>query len=108
MLCPFFMRKISHDISHRLCPFRIAHRRRVFKVCFASITPYRVEYGSHIIFGTSQVETVGDCYVAVAGLPDPRPDHAVIMARFARECVQRMQQVVQKMEVELGPDTGKS
>jgi class 3 adenylate cyclase len=31
-----------------------------------------------------KVETIGDCYVAVCGLPDPRKDHAVVMARFAR------------------------
>jgi class 3 adenylate cyclase len=44
-------------------PFdEIAKRRRVFKV-----------------------ETIGDCYVAVCGLPDPRKDHAVVMARFARD-----------------------
>jgi Adenylate and Guanylate cyclase catalytic domain len=43
---------------------KIAKRRRIFKV-----------------------ETVGDCYVAVAGPPDPRPDHAVAMARFAPDCV---------------------
>ena len=35
----------------------IAKRRRVFKV-----------------------ETVGDCYVAVVGLPEPRKDHATVMA----------------------------
>lgn len=29
-------------------------------------------------------------YVAVAGLPDPREDHAVVMARFARECLAQM------------------
>ena len=40
----------------------IASRRRVFKV-----------------------ETVGDCYVAVTGLPEPQKDHAVVMARFARD-----------------------
>ena len=45
----------------------IAKRRRVFKV-----------------------EVVGDCYVAVCGLPDPRVDHAVVMCKFALECVKEM------------------
>jgi class 3 adenylate cyclase len=53
-----------------------------------------------------KVETVGDCYVAVTGLPNPRKDHAVAMARFAHECMQRMQVLVKKLEVTLGPDTG--
>lgn len=61
----------------------IAKRRRVFKV-----------------------ETVGDCYVAVAGLPEPRKDHAVIMARFATDCIYRMQKIVKALETTLGPDTG--
>jgi class 3 adenylate cyclase len=52
-----------------------------------------------------KVETVGDCYVAVAGLPDPRKDHAVAMARFARDCVQKMIVLTKELEVELGPDT---
>ena len=62
---------------------QIAKKRRVFKV-----------------------ETVGDCYVAVAGLPDPREDHAMVMARFARECLAQMNLLVKKLEVNLGPDTG--
>jgi class 3 adenylate cyclase len=60
----------------------IAKRRRVFKV-----------------------EVVGDCYVAVAGLPDPRPDHAIVMAKFANDCLKKMMEVIQQLEVELGPDT---
>lgn len=60
----------------------IAKRRRVFKV-----------------------EVVGDCYVAVCGLPDPRADHAVVMCKFALECVREMKRLTQDLEVELGPDT---
>lgn len=52
-----------------------------------------------------KVETVGDCYVAVTGLPDPQPNHAVIMARFATECMLKMRDVTQKLETSLGPDT---
>lgn len=29
-----------------------------------------------------KVETVGDCYVAACGLPEPHRDHAVAMARL--------------------------
>lgn len=44
--------------------------------------------------------------VAVVGLPDPRKDHAVIMARFARDCLQTVGDLTKKLEVTLGPDTG--
>lgn len=52
-----------------------------------------------------KVETVGDCYVAVSGLPDPRKDHAVAMSRFAIDCMQKMHKLTKKLEVRLGPDT---
>jgi class 3 adenylate cyclase len=52
-----------------------------------------------------KVETVGDCYVAVTGLPDPRKDHAVVMSRFARDMIHKMHSLTRKLEVRLGPDT---
>jgi class 3 adenylate cyclase len=62
---------------------RIAKKRRIFKV-----------------------ETVGDCYVAVAGLPDPRPDHAVVLCRFASVIMGEMKSLAERLETTLGPDTG--
>ena len=41
----------------------------------------------------------------MAGLPDPRKDHAVVMARFANDCVNKMIKLVEILEVSLGPDT---
>lgn len=43
--------------------------------------------------------------VAVTGLPEPRPDHAVVMSRFAISCMMKMQELLQKLEQILGPDT---
>lgn len=46
-----------------------------------------------------------DCYVAVCGLPEPRAHHAVVMARFAHECIEAMVLLTQQLEVSLGPET---
>jgi class 3 adenylate cyclase len=52
-----------------------------------------------------KVEVVGDCYVGVCGLPDPRKQHAVVMAKFAMACLDKMDVTTQGLMTELGPET---
>jgi class 3 adenylate cyclase len=53
-----------------------------------------------------KVETIGDSYIAVAGLPDPQPDHGVRMTKYARSCLNKVNEITKKLEVSLGPGTG--
>lgn len=46
-----------------------------------------------------------DCYVASAGVPTPREDHAVAIARFASDILTAMPLLLTKLETSLGPDT---
>ena len=55
--------------------------------------------------GVFKVDTIGDCYVAVSGLPDPNKYHAVLMAQYANECMLRMDELIKDLEVTLGPGT---
>lgn len=55
--------------------------------------------------GVFKVETVGGCYVAVAGLPEPKDDHVLAVAKFARDCLHKMKELTPKLEAILGPDT---
>ena len=66
-------------------------------------------------FGTERVRLMND-FEAIAysvpfltpadclpvGLPDPRPDHAVVMCRFARNCLHKINEVTKQLEVQLG------
>lgn len=61
---------------------KIAARRKVFKV-----------------------ETIGDCYMAVTGLPTPQEDHAARMGKFALDCNRKMTTVTRMLADRLGEDT---
>jgi len=52
-----------------------------------------------------KVETIGDCYIAIAGLHEPRKDHAIVMARFARDIRRCMKTLTREVETIFGPDT---
>jgi class 3 adenylate cyclase len=53
-----------------------------------------------------KIETIGDCYVAVTGLPTPQVDHAIIMTRFAIEMLETLQSDLKTtIAPELGSDS---
>eukprot|EP00977_Amphora_coffeiformis_P014429 scaffold4042_cov165-Amphora_coffeaeformis.AAC.9 len=54
-----------------------------------------------------KVETIGDCYVAVAGIPNPQEQHAIIMVKFARDCMMRLSLLVNELSHKFGEDTRK-
>jgi len=104
---------LTADISvrspHHLCasPFfcdsSVREPTQVFQLLETLYNAFDEIAGRRRVF---KVETIGDCYVAVAGLPEPRKDHAVVMARFSRDCQSRMNDLTKLLEVALGPDTG--
>jgi len=53
-----------------------------------------------------KVETIGDCYMAVTGLPNPQELHHIIMVKFARRLLYKTSLLTKELEATLGPDTG--
>ena len=52
-----------------------------------------------------KVETIGDCYMAVTGLPAANHEHALAMCEFARRCLTKMRGLARDLEIFLGPGT---
>ena len=64
---------------------------------------------AYYLFFSNSSDCATDCNVlsfqAVAGFPDPRADHAIMMARFSRDCVMNMYRLREELELTLGPGT---
>jgi class 3 adenylate cyclase len=60
--------------------------------------------------GLEKIKTIGDCYMAVAGLPEPMKEHAVATAKFALEVKDVMHNYVtpdgRKLQFRIGVDSG--
>ena len=60
--------------------------------------------------GLEKIKTIGDAYMVVGGLPDPRPDHAVAVADMAlamrEEVAGRFDPSGRPLAVRIGIDTG--
>ena len=41
----------------------------------------------------------------MGGIPKPMKYHALVMARFARDCMEKMHVLTKKLEMDLGPET---
>ena len=61
-------------------------------------------------FGAEKIKTIGDAYMVVSGAPDPRHDHAHIVARLALALLQETKLIRQEtgidLDVRIGVHTG--
>ena len=59
-----------------------------------------------VALGMIQIKTIGDAYMAVAGLPVPRPDHAETAVRFACALLRAAKRVGRRHGLELSMRVG--
>ncbi|MFL5141484.1 MAG: adenylate/guanylate cyclase domain-containing protein, partial [Microvirga sp.] len=80
------------EIASQLSPARLVdHLNRIFSAFDDLCRKMRIE----------KIKTIGDAYMAVAGLPEPAPDHAARLARMALEMRAAARKTAACFEVEL-------
>lgn len=55
--------------------------------------------------GVFTLESTGDSYVALTGFPHPQADHAALMVKHAKSCLQVASQLLESLAITLGPGT---
>ncbi|MCB9569345.1 MAG: hypothetical protein H6710_19380 [Myxococcales bacterium] len=67
--------------SSRSATMKTADVLEMLEELFAAIDVLTAKHGAE------KIKTIGDCYMAAAGIPEPRPDHARVLARLALDMV---------------------
>jgi class 3 adenylate cyclase len=71
---------------------------------------HRLRTGLAERLGLEKIKTIGDAYMVVGGLPEPRPDHAQAVAEMAlalrEEVVHHLDPAGQPLALRIGIDTG--
>lgn len=49
-------------------------------------------------YGVFKLGTIGDCYIAVTGLPNPMENHASVLAEFTIQCKKKVEEVRRSLE----------
>lgn len=90
----------------------IAKRRRVFKVetigdCYVGKELACLSTALYVLFSLRLTLAIFPPLIskAVTGIPQPQEDHAIIMVRFARECMSRLASETAHLAERLGEDT---
>jgi adenylate cyclase len=89
------------ELSSRLSPQELVHRlNEIFSAFDALVEKH----------GLEKIKTIGDAYMVVGGLPEPRADHAIAMAQFATEMrseLQRINDVLdESIDIRIGINSG--
>jgi len=50
--------------------------------------------------GVFKLGTIGDCYIAVTGIPEPIDDHAIVLTQFAFDCRDKVREVCTRLDTE--------
>jgi adenylate cyclase len=89
------------ELSSRLSPQELVQCLNEIFSCFDRLAEKH---------GLEKIKTIGDAYMVVGGLPNPRPDHAVAVARMALEMQTELQalnrSMGEKFDIRIGINTG--
>jgi adenylate cyclase len=89
------------ELSSRLSPQELVHRLNEIFSAFDALAEKH---------GLEKIKTIGDAYMVVGGLPEPRSDHAIAMAQFAidmRSELQRINEILgESIDIRIGINSG--